>query len=152
MKSWSGIPAANVVGAYSSAGTVLRLIPLPLEPLPLTDERIARLRRRALENNPSERARPYLRRCIHAGRDGGTLPAFGDVVPAPDRSLWVQQGPADPDEPATWLVLDPDGKPRATLRRAGGFRITEVGASYVLGVHTDDRGVETVRLYQLSIP
>lgn len=37
-----GDPGSNVIGAYSSAGTVLRLITLPLSAKPLTDERIAR--------------------------------------------------------------------------------------------------------------
>ena len=62
----------------------------------------------------------------------------------------MQRGPADPDQPATWLVLDPAGKPKASVLVPPGFRITEVGPSYVLGVHTDADGVETVRLYQLT--
>jgi hypothetical protein len=142
----------NVIGAYSSAGTVLRLITLPLEAKPLTDERIARLRRRAVAQNPSERSRPYLTALHARSVMGKALPVFSEIVPAPDGSLWVLAGAVDSDEPATWLVLDPAGKPKASLQSPAGLRITEVGASYVLGVHTDADGVETVRMYQLTIP
>jgi len=145
-----GDPGGNVIGAYSSAGTVLRLITLPLDAKPLTDERIARLRRRALEQNPSERSRPYLTALHSRSVMGQSLPAFSEVLPAPDGSLWVQEGAVDSEEPATWLVLDPAGKPKASLQSPAGFRITEVGPSYVVGVHTDADGVETVRLYQLT--
>lgn len=145
-----GDPGSNVIGAYSSAGTVLRLITLPLSAKPLTDERIARVRRRALAGNPSERARPYLTALHSRSAMGTTLPVFGDMVPAPDAWLWVQQGSADADEPSTWLVLDPAGKPKAAVVAPAGFRITEVGPGYVLGVHTDADGVETVRVYQIA--
>ncbi|HEU5217115.1 MAG TPA: 6-bladed beta-propeller [Gemmatimonadales bacterium] len=140
----------KVIGAYADTGAVLRLITLPLEPHPLTDQKIAQLRTRALHQNPAVRSRPWLTALYSRDVMGRTPVVFGDLVGAADGSLWIQAGPADPTESATWLVLDAAGKPRATLVTPVGFRITEVGARYVLGVHTDADGMETVRLYQLT--
>jgi hypothetical protein len=145
-----GDTGGNVIGAYLSAATVLRLIELPLEALPLADDRIARLLQQALKKNPSQRARSYLTALYSRTVLGGTLPVFSDMVPAPDGWLWVQQGAADSEESSPWLILDSSGAPKASLLTPPGFRITEVGPSYVLGVHTDADGVETVRLYQLT--
>ena len=140
----------NVIGAYADTGALLHLIPVPLVAPHLTDAKIAQLRKQAMDQNPSERSRPWLTALYSRAVMGQRLPVFGYVVPAPDGSLWVQAGPADPTVPATWLVLDTEGKPKARISTPQGFRITEVGASYVLGVYTDANGVETVRLYTLD--
>ncbi len=145
-----GDPGGNVIGAYSSAGMVLRLIRPPLEALPLTDRRIAQLLKRELDRNRSERSRPYLTALHSRAVLGQTLPAFRSVVPSGDGSIWVETFPTDAEAPAAWLVLDPAGKPRAAVLVPAGFRITEVGPSYFLGVHTDADGLETVRQYQLA--
>lgn len=143
----------NVIGSYADTGAVLHLITLPLTALPLTDAKIAQARKLAVDQNPSERSRPWLNALYSRGVMGRSLPVFFDLVPGPESSLWVQAGPTDPATAALWLVLDlrdPEGKPRATLSSPPGFRITEVGADYVLGVHTDADGVETVQLYSLG--
>lgn len=143
-----GDTGTNVIGAYSSAGAVLRLIAVPLGLVPLTDEMIARWRQRAIAANSNERARPYLDALYSRAVLGASLPVLGSVVVAGDGSLWVEPYRPDPAEPSAWLVLDTAGKPRASVTVPAGFRITEAGPGYVVGVHTDAGGVETVRLYQ----
>jgi hypothetical protein len=145
-----GDTGANVIGAFSNAGAVLRLITVPLGLSVLTDEMITRWRQRAIAANPSERARPYLTALYSRAVLGPSLPVLGSIVSAADGSLWVEPYRADPAEPASWVVLDTAGKLRATVSVPGGFRITEAGPGYVVGVHTAADGIETVRLYQLT--
>jgi hypothetical protein len=148
-----GDTGGNVIGAFSDRqATVLRLITLPLDSIPLTDARIASSRSAAIRRNPSAAARPYLT-ALHSRATMGTrLPGFTRILPAPDASVWVERGGADSPDPVTWMIVDSSGKPVATLQSPAGFRITEVGPSYVLGVHTGPDGVETVRMYQLITP
>jgi hypothetical protein len=144
-----GDTGANMIGAYSSAGAKLRLIQLPLTARPLTDVRIAQTLKQAVEENPSARSRPYLTALHSRAVMGSTLPVFRSMVPTADGALWVEPFPADAAAPTDWLVLDSAGHQRASVMVPGGFEITEVGPDYVVGIHTDGSGVETIRLYGL---
>jgi len=144
-----GDTRVNNIGAFSSAGGILRLIPVPLTAVPLSDETIALLRRRAFAANPSDRARTYLTALYSRAVLGPTLPVFRSMVPAADGSIWVEPYPADAAAPTDWLVLDSAGHQRASVMVPAGFEITEVGPDYVVGIHTDVSGVETIRLYGL---
>lgn len=53
------------------------------------------------------------------------------------------------DEGALWRVVDRDGSPIAELRTPPGFFLLEVGDDYVLGIHKDEVGLESVEVYGL---
>jgi hypothetical protein len=78
------------------------------------------------------------------------LPRFEQLVLGPDGELWVQQYASDRSEATRYLVLDPELRPLAWVRVAAGFRVMELGHDYVLGVHEDGDGLETVRMYRLT--
>ena len=40
--------------------------------------------------------------------------------------------------------------PMARVSVAPGFRLTDVGRDYIVGIHRDSDGVEAVRVYALS--
>ena len=48
-----------------------------------------------------------------------------------------------------YLVVDAQRIARAWVTVPAGFRVSEAGVDYVVGVHEDDDGVETVQLYRL---
>lgn len=78
------------------------------------------------------------------------LPRFETLIPGPSAELWVQRYSGIHSDSAQYLVVDSALAPVAWVRVAAGFRVHEVGMDYVLGVHKDDDGLETVRMYRLK--
>lgn len=54
--------------------------------------------------------------------------------------------------PSSWLVFDPRGRLEARLEVPRGFLPLEWCEEQVLGVLTDDLGVERVRLHRIERP
>ena len=67
-----------------------------------------------------------------------------------DDELWVQSPGASRNAPARYVVFSRSGSRIALVSVPAGFRVTDIGRDYVLGVHRADDGVETVRVYALS--
>jgi len=65
-------------------------------------------------------------------------------------TLWLEQHTAGQVEgPSTWAVFGHDGEYRGTAALPTGFRLLAVRGDRVLGVWTDDLGVEYVRVHEL---
>lgn len=120
---------------------------------PLTREMRDRWIEAYIAPAPAER-KPELRRSLRASE---WIP---DVAPAYagfriDRLgfIWVEPhpvaGPSTGDS-AEWTVFDPEGAFVATVLIPRHFRPTEIGSDYLLGVSTDEMGVERVHRYGLS--
>lgn len=86
-----------------------------------------------------------------------SVPAFGSLLSDAEGNLWVgshvppevQLG----DEPwpaQTWLVFVLDEPAVHQLITPDGLRVFQVGEGFVVGVHKDGLGVESVRRYRLS--
>lgn len=80
-----------------------------------------------------------------------TLPAFETLVLQQGGRLWVKE--ASFDDPTSgsreWSVFDREGYPIGTVEMQTDFRPFEIGNDYVLGVWTDDLGVEYVHMYDI---
>lgn len=63
--------------------------------------------------------------------------------------LWALSYKADPDQATTWVVFDPDGRARGTVRTPPGLRVEWIGEDALLGVRIDDMGVEYVKRHRL---
>ena len=50
----------------------------------------------------------------------------------------------------SWLIVDLVGLRAARLVAPEGLRITQVGDGWIVGVHRDPLGVETVRRYEVG--
>ena len=77
------------------------------------------------------------------------LPAFERLLVDDGGSLWVQRTPWPGAVPPEWDVFDAEGQMRGSVTMPAGFRATHIGGDFVLGVWTDDDGVEYVRTYGL---
>ncbi len=77
------------------------------------------------------------------------LPSYESLLVGPRGELWIQRGAPGRAAPAQYVIYSSAGAPAARLSVPAGFRVTDVGADYVAGVHHDDDGVETVRIYSL---
>jgi hypothetical protein len=78
------------------------------------------------------------------------LPAFENLVAADGGELWVQGSSIGRAAEGRYVVLSASGTLIARVSVPAGFRITEVGRDYVVGVHRDDDGVEIIRVYALT--
>jgi hypothetical protein len=66
-------------------------------------------------------------------------------------NIWVQEYALSWKAPG-WSVFDPDGVYLGDISSMDDFRVTDIGADYVLGVMTDELDVERVLLYGLVKP
>ena len=78
------------------------------------------------------------------------LPAFETLVAGPGGEVWVQRFALSRNDPAQYAVVTPNGQVLARVSVPPGFRVTDIGHDYVVGVHKDGDGVETVRAYTLT--
>ena len=142
-------------------GTLRRVIQRTHEPVQVTDEVLSeyeRSYRTAMENAPNlgshglgledlverHRATPHR----------NELPAFGALRTDPDGRLWAEHfaptyGRQFRDG-AEWSVFDADGRWRTTVRTPAGLDVRQIGSDFMLGLHTDELGLESVRVHALE--
>ncbi|MEZ4457182.1 MAG: hypothetical protein R2882_11630 [Gemmatimonadales bacterium] len=77
------------------------------------------------------------------------LPAFETLVAAGTGEIWVERPAQRRGEPVQYVVLAQTGVPIARVQLPEGVRVTDAGRDYVVVVHRDEDGVETVRVYRL---
>jgi hypothetical protein len=125
---------------YRSDGGAARLIRRRVTPQPFTDahfEEVVAASPRyesALREIPRPRHRPV----------------FASVVMDRQGNLWIQDPPEPGAERTPWAVFTSEGAFLGSVSLPSSLRPTDVGSDYVLGVWTDELGVEEVRLYGLG--
>jgi hypothetical protein len=102
---------------------------------------------RNLTNVPAE-VRASAARRVAAIPHRPTLPSFGDICMDSRGYLWVSQVHV-PGQAGTWDVFDSAGIWLGSLGVPANLRIHEIGEDYLLGVATDELGVERVEMYRL---
>lgn len=77
--------------------------------------------------------------------------AFFDRLKADDEgNLWVRALATPDPAPERWTVLGSGGRWLGVVRMPGGFTLSTVARGRVHGVHRDELGVATVRVYRLQ--
>lgn len=79
-------------------------------------------------------------------------PVLARLAAGTDGHLWVAETTADADAPTPWSVFDADGRMIGRAATPPRFRLTDVGADYLLGIATDEDDVEQVVWYRLDRP
>jgi len=89
-----------------------------------------------------------------------THPVHGNRILVGEASdLWVARynfmlpvqvllSPHDVSE--EWDIFDPGGRWQTTIVLPSGFQLTQVGKTFLLGVHTDELGVHRIRMYRIA--
>ena len=79
-------------------------------------------------------------------------PAFGEVTSDLLDHLWVREYslPGEEARNPTWTVFDPEGHVLGLMETPAGLTIFEIGEDYILGLATDDLGVESLQLWALE--
>lgn len=68
-----------------------------------------------------------------------------------EQRLWVQEYLMPRADSAHWIIFSAEREPIARLLVDRALRLTQVDGGRVVAVHTDDVGVQTVRVYELII-
>jgi hypothetical protein len=63
--------------------------------------------------------------------------------------LWIREYPADSDAAAHYLVLGATGAVRARVLMPNRDIVRSVSGNRIVAVHTDDDGVQSVRIYSI---
>lgn len=132
------------IGVFGRDGRLRALIRRQGGPEPITTEQLEEVIAAVHDDN----ARRAYRDAIAEMPRNRTMPVFSEFVADATGSVWLREF-GRREETATWHVVSPDGAPPVSIRLPGPFRPTDIGAEYLLGVWTDELGVEHVRLYPL---
>jgi len=81
------------------------------------------------------------------------FPVYDALLADAEGNLWVRDfdWPRD-DEPQLWTVFSPQGAWLGSVVTPGGLNLTDISADHIVGVVSDDLGVETVRVHRISKP
>jgi len=135
-------------------GTLLQLVRLLAEPVPVTAQEVEDWKERQRTASWVEGQLPQLERGWAQMRVPETKPAFGSPFGLTTHGyLWVAEYAAPPSRPHILHIFDPEGVYLGPMTIPDGLafspRIVEIGPDYFLGVFMDEMDVETVRLYPL---
>ncbi|WP_420128181.1 hypothetical protein [Longimicrobium sp.] len=142
---WQGITDAYEIVLRRADGTPQRIVRRAVKPVPVRGAYLDSLRGLHVAEHGPEAGTSLDQVQVPA-----RLPAFERLLVDQGGNLWVQQTTWPGAVPAAWDVFDGDGRLLGTVTMPAGFRATQIGADFVLGVWTDDVDVEYVRMYGLT--
>jgi len=120
------------------------------EPTPVRRSHIDALIQREVSDSGDPEREPEIRRKYAEIYIPETLPAFSSLKVAPSGDVWVQRYRTPGNTARVHDVFDLDGPWIATVSLPSGNRLLQVGGDFVLTLHEDELGVETVRKYGLD--
>lgn len=147
---WLGDRAEDSVTMIDAASGVRTVVRLPDAPTMLTRSFVAAERAGELDLARTAAQRRMVERKYEADLLPDRLPAFGEMVPGLEGSVWVERLTSVVADSTRYVVISPNGSVVARVTAPPGFRVTDVGSDVVVGVHRDGDGVETVRAYRLT--
>lgn len=153
---WIGDTEDPAVEFISGTGQASRIVRWTSErSLALTEERRDRLWAE-LEERAREPERSMIGRFRSILPFAERKPAFGALVAGPEDRIWVGE-PIPPEilmleEPwpaQEWVVVDFSEESAVRLITPPGFQLLQAGEDFVLGLHRNEVGIETVRLHRI---
>ena len=148
--AWVGHPSDFELVGHDRTGSVRRIVRMNRTPKAVTQEEVAESQAE-VEKSLEGMSGPAVERILET-EFASTHPVHGMLMSDETGSLWVQRYRnrfAQDPGPGEWDIFDAEGRLTGYLTIPNEFRITEIGGQFVLGVHSDALGVETVRMYRL---
>ncbi len=137
--------------AYDQRGSLKQILRVGLDRQPLGREVADRHRAAALEEIPESPFRPVQERALQATPYPSHYPYYGDVVVSRSRrAYWIQSAPQFGEVSDRWLVFEHDGAYRGWYAIPRPVRLTDAGDRFVVGIATDQMGVQYVEVYDLG--
>jgi hypothetical protein len=127
---------------------VIRWIP---DPVPLTGREVADWREATIQEYDLKLSRSHVLAMLDKVPIPESRPPYSGLILDPDGNLWVEQGPTAGGErlASDFLVFDPAGVLLGTVTLPS-VRVLEIGLDYVLGVETDELGIQYVHAFGLN--
>ncbi|MCZ0934148.1 MAG: 6-bladed beta-propeller [Gemmatimonadetes bacterium] len=148
--AWVGQSGRFELVAHDRTGAVRRIVRLDRAPPAVTQPEIDEAQA-AVERSLQGASGPAVERIL-ATEYASHHPVHGTILADKAGNLWVERYRshllADPG-PQEWDIFDGEGRLVGHLATPSDFEITDIGADFVLGFHTDELGVQTVRMYRL---
>ena len=148
--AWVGQSGRFELVAHDRTGAVRRIVRLDREPRAVTQPEIDEAQA-AVERSLQGASGPAVERIL-ATEPASHHPVHGALIADKAGNLWVERYRShlleDPG-PQEWDIFDGEGRLVGYLVTPSDFEITDIGADFVLGFHTDELGVQTVRMYRL---
>ena len=168
---YRGYPDSYTIRAYSSNGTLQRIIRRNWNPRTLSASDIARFRdtyaNSASTDNgraaASVRLKQLKARNLQEMVFAKTLPAFSDMIADGAGNLWGKEpkvsdylvataNRAVPPEPTESSVFDAAGRWLGQVTLPARLRVTDIGAAHVVAVMVDQADIQHVVVYRLEKP
>ncbi len=146
-----GTGEAYEIRRYALDGRLERIIRWPGGDLTITDPEIAAYHAARLEA-VDPRARPALERSLAEMPMPPAFPAFDRLETDPDGNVWIASFRRPTSSQQSWTVIGPHGALLGTVAVPSDLVITDIGRDVVLGIATDELGVERIRLHTLRKP
>ena len=138
------------ISVFDPEGALRMRARLTEAPPAVTDDH---LRAYATSSGTRERDEAEIRGSIERYREmplPESLPGYTDVVIADTGEIWARRYSVRGAARVRWDVFAADGGYLGRVEVPGSFRIEEVGRGQVLGIATDDLGVERAQLRELT--
>ncbi|HEU5050216.1 MAG TPA: hypothetical protein VFU00_07850 [Gemmatimonadales bacterium] len=121
--------------------------------IPVTPEAIAAYRG-ALDRSAGSRGLQMqldsaLRSALDSAPYPAVMPAYEQVIADDEGNLWVLDYSVRLDQPRRWSVFSREGRWLGDVITPVGFRVTDIGLDWVLGVWRGPDGEDRIRMYQV---
>jgi hypothetical protein len=133
---------------YDIEGRLRRIFRLETPSRPITPEMVSRV----IEQMKTERpgvSREKLERVYANIPLPEALPPFGSLHLDEVGWLWAEKYSWDPTKPSEWVLFDREGRARGTVQTPMGLDIEWIGREFLLGVFTDQLGIEYVHRHSI---
>ena len=143
------------IRVFGFDGTLKRIVRRDHDPVASTEAHIdAEIEDRVARRPEEERAerRRELREDFREIPLPETFPAFAAATADLVGHLWVREHelPGEKRANPVWTVFDPEGRVLGFVETPGGLDIYEIGEDYILGLATDELGVEFIQVWALE--
>lgn len=136
---------------YGPTGRLLRVVRRTEAPPPVTSDAARRVLEERLQRIEDEEARRRARDGYEALELPERMPAYAGLAIDRQGGLWVREyRPPWGAGPEAWSVFSPEGRWLGTVDLPDGFRATDIGPDWILGVRQDALEVEHVELYEIE--
>lgn len=137
------------IALFDADGVPRRIVRLDEAPVLRTEDHLEAFVRNSGRSVPDEES---IRAMMETYRDmpmPERLPAYTDLLFADTGELWARRYRLPGDEAARWDVFGEDGRHLGRVEVPASFRVREVSRGKVVGIATDELGVERVEVRDL---
>jgi hypothetical protein len=147
---WIGDSGADSLVVVRARDLTRFTVRLPFERRAPDKALIDANRQLELGTNPTPQNRSFTEEKYGAKYLPQRLPSFESLVPGPQGELWIQEYTGLRSRPTQYIIVDATGRPKGRMAIPAGSRVREAGLDYVILLHEDADGVESIRLHGLT--